>query len=133
MNFVLLGFSAHGFMTIQVGPFSALKNIKDHVYLHDCSFASKWPVLLSSPDHAPLLGHVGMLGGRAGQEAGGTSSFCTADADKVPGSYNLTGRLSGHFVGDHGVLADLLQDLQQTSAQDSSLDLIHLCAPQVHV
>lgn len=88
-----------------------------------------WSVHLHSPDHAPLLWHFWMLGGRSSQEAGGTSSFCTADADKIPGSYDLTRRLSGHLVGDHRVLADFLQDLQQVSGQDSNLDLIHLCVP----
>lgn len=104
-------------MTMQVGPFSALKYVMGTLIftaqiLHVCNFASKWSLRLHSPDHAPLLWHFWMLCGHPRQEAGGTSSLCAADADKVPGSYNFTGRLSGHLVGDHSVLADLLQNLR---------------------
>lgn len=134
MNFVLLGSSAHGFMTIQVGPFSALKHVVDTFtflapILLVCCYASKWPVLLHSPDHTPLLWHFWVPGGRASQEAGGTSSLCTADADKISGSHNFTRRLSGHLVGNHRVLADFLQNLQQTIVQNSNIDFIHLTRP----
>lgn len=110
-------------MTMQVGPFSALKHVMDTFIflaqiLHVCSFVSKWSLHLHLPDHTPLLWHFWMLGGRPSQEAGRTSSLCTADADKISWSYNFTRRLSRHLVGNHSVLADLLQDLQRAIVQN---------------
>lgn len=118
-------------MTIQVAPFSALKHVKDSfIFLaqilyvwYVCRFVSKWSLQLHLPDHAPLLWHFWMLGGRPSQEAGRTSSLCTADADKIPWSYNFTRRLSRHLVGNHSVLADLLQDLQRAIVQELKLCL----------
>lgn len=139
VNFVLLGSSAHGFMTIQVGPFSALEHVTDTLIflaqiLQVFCFASKWSVHLHSPDHAPLLWHFWMLGGSASQEAGGTSSFCTADADKIPGSHDFTRRLSRHLVGNHRVLADFLQDLQQDVVQNLKLRLdSHVCPSKIRL
>ena len=67
--------------------------------------------MCDSPHHPLLLGHPGVLGGLPGEEAGGAAPLGTADADKVPGPHDVPGRVPGHLVGDHGVGADLLQDL----------------------
>lgn len=63
------------------------------------------------PDQALLLRHVWVLSGRPSQEAGGAPPLGTANAHKVARSHHVSWRVSRNLVRDHGVWANLLEDL----------------------
>lgn len=67
--------------------------------------------ILALPDYTLLLGHLRVFSGHPSQEAGRASTLGTAHTHKVPRPDHVTRRLCRHFVGNHGVLADLLKDL----------------------
>lgn len=69
------------------------------------------------PDNTPLLRHLWVLSGHSCQEAGGASPLGTSDTDKVPGSHHIAGGLCGYLMGDHRVLADLLENLENSKVK----------------
>lgn len=120
VNWVLLGSSEQGFMTIQVGPFSALERTKWNPYCPSWKGGAVSKVDASLPDHALLLRHVGVLGGHPSQEAGRAPTLSTANAHKVSWSHHVSGCVSRNLVSDHCLWADPLEDLREPKKSQSN-------------